>query len=90
MKIITNDLKGEIMKLLDSIMNLKNDLWELLEKEIKVKIIHHYCNLLSNKTDIDNIHNSNSKIKTNTFIIAGLSGLVLLLIIFLLLKNYNK
>ena len=49
MKIITNDLKGEIMKLLDSIMNLKNDLWELLEKEIKVKIIHHYCNLLSNK-----------------------------------------
>ena len=41
---------------------------------------------LSNKTDIDNIHNSNSKIKTNTFIIAGLSGLVLLLIIFLLLS----
>jgi hypothetical protein len=41
---------------------------------------------LANKSDIDNINNSNSMIKTNTFIIAGLSGLVLLLIIFLLLS----
>ena len=41
---------------------------------------------LSTKSDIDNINNSNRMIKTNTFIIAGLSGLVLLLIIFLLLS----
>ena len=41
---------------------------------------------LSTKSDIDNINNSNRMIKTNTFIIAGLSGLVLLLMVFLLLS----
>ena len=41
---------------------------------------------LANKSDIDNINNTNRIIKNNTFIIVGLSGLVLLLIIFLLLS----
>ena len=40
---------------------------------------------LTNKTEINNINNSNGMIKTNTFIITGLSGLVLLFIIILLI-----
>ena len=59
MTLINNNVKKIILNSLENILNISDESWTKLESNIKLKIIHHYCNYFSKKIkDIswDSIH----------------------------------
>lgn len=59
MTLINNNVKKIILNSLENILNISDESWTKLEANIKLKIIHHYCNYFSKKIkDIswDSIH----------------------------------
>jgi hypothetical protein len=52
---ILNDyIKEQILIKLDDIINIKDEKWEHLDTNIKIKILHHFCNFIG--TDKNNIN----------------------------------
>ncbi len=59
MTLINDNVKKLILNSIENILNFSDDSWKNLESNIKLKIIHHYCNYFSKKIkDInwDSIH----------------------------------
>jgi hypothetical protein len=49
MTLINNNVKKIILNSLENILNISDESWTKLESNIKLKIIHHYCNYFSKK-----------------------------------------
>ena len=49
MTIIDVSIKNIIINSLENILNIQDDNWNNLESNIKLKIIHHYCNFFNKK-----------------------------------------
>jgi hypothetical protein len=49
MTIIDVSIKNIIINSLENILNIQDNNWNNLESNIKIKIIHHYCNLFNKK-----------------------------------------
>lgn len=66
MVLVNENIKKQIITSLSNILNIKDDNWEKIDINIKIKMIHHYCNFFnSNYILIDNsnsINNINSDI----------------------------
>jgi hypothetical protein len=53
MALITSNIKEKIISNLNNIINFKDDGWNSLDTEIKIKIIHNLCNLLKTNSPTD-------------------------------------
>lgn len=51
-------IKKEILIKLNDILNIKDDNWNNLDPNIKIKIIHHFCNFLNLSNENLNLSNS--------------------------------
>ncbi len=49
MTLINNNVKKTILNSIENILNISDESWINLESNIKLKIIHHYCNYFSKK-----------------------------------------
>ncbi len=49
MTLINDDVKKIILNSIENILNISDESWKKLESNIKLKIIHHYCNYFSKK-----------------------------------------
>ena len=64
MLLLNHDIKNEIINSLNKIINIEDNSWNNLDLNLKLKVIHHYCNIFTknnsiNKNDdrkIDNIY----------------------------------
>jgi hypothetical protein len=62
---LSDNVKKEIIsKLIDIIVGIKDNSWINIDNNIKIKIIHHFCNLINvnNPLDTQNVNNSQLKI----------------------------
>lgn len=49
---IEDSIKKTIMLNLENILNIQDKNWNLIDNNIKIKIIHHYCNFLSDNNKL--------------------------------------
>jgi len=54
MTIIDVSIKNIIINSLENILNIQDDNWNNLESNMKLKIIHHYCNFFNKKNSNNN------------------------------------
>lgn len=60
--LLNDKIKKEILNKLNEIINIQDENWNKLEFQIKIKIIHHFCNFfcLTPISAMDGVNNSNN------------------------------
>jgi len=59
MLLLNHDIKNEIINSLNKIINIEDNSWNNLDLNLKLKVIHHYCNIFTKNNSItknDNIY----------------------------------
>ena len=57
MVLLDNAVKNQIIKHIDNIINIPDNNWNMFDLKIKIKYIHHMCNLFINEKNLDNKKN---------------------------------
>ena len=53
MLLLNHDIKNEIINSLNKIINIEDNSWNNLDLNLKLKVIHHYCNIFTKNNSIN-------------------------------------